>query len=74
MKINLQSPKHTFYVIFTLFCIQIMLQVKIKVAFLIFLIAAPLKNWSWPPGPQFETIQHFYTFITVTALRLGVMH
>ena len=35
LKINLQNIQHCFYVIFTLFCIQIKLKVEIKVAFLL---------------------------------------
>ena len=38
LKINSQNLKHCFYVIFTLFCIQIKLKIEIKVAFLTFLI------------------------------------
>ena len=39
LKINLQNPKHCFYVIFTLFWIRMKLQVEIKVV--AFLIVAP---------------------------------
>ena len=50
LKINLQSPKHFFHVIFTLFYIQIKLKVEIKVASLIFLIVAPPQKLVVAPG------------------------
>ena len=31
---------------------------KLKFNVLIFLIMAPVKNGSWPPGSQFETIRY----------------
>ena len=48
--------------VFTLFCIQKELKISTKVDILTFLVVAPLKNRSWPKGPQFETIRHVERF------------
>ena len=36
-------------------CIQYM---NLNLTFWYFKLWLPLKNWSWPPGPQFETIRY----------------